>query len=652
MVPLLRMALPQYRALIAGLLSALVLFMASSVLAVADERITYFASDVTVNPDLSLTVRETIDVNSEGNVIKRGIFRDIPTTYSNGHGTRFRVGLEVESVQLDGTDEPFTVLDISNGKRIRIGSADVLIPIGQHRYLVTYRTTRQIAFLENYDELYWNVTGNAWEFPIDKAVVAVNLPPGTRILQSAAYTGQQGAQGKDFRVITEAPGLYEAETTSPLAPGEGFTIAVGFPKGVLTPPSASDEAGAFVSDNAGIVAVILGVLAVLGYYFYAWNKVGRDPPKGVIIPLFAPPTGIGPAGARYVTKQGFDDRGFASALVGLAVKGWLKICDDDDGFAITRLSDKGQPLTQAEAALYRAISSGTTVLKKDNHVKVRAMRKALEDALKKEHEGAAFVRNAKWFWIGIAASAAALLISALFLPAEAAGTGLFLALWGGIWWSVLIAIGWTVIKGIINSRGILGKIGSLFGAVFLVPFVIGGVAAPVAVMASGEAPGLYILGIAAIILVFLNALFHYLLRAPTVAGRKLLDQIEGFRMYLSTAEEERLKVLHPPEKTPELFEKYLPYALALDCENQWNAKFATVLAAAAAAGAAAAPVWYSGSHWDASRPGSFTSSLGSSLASSTAAASVAPGSSSYGGGGSSGGGSSGGGGGGGGGGGW
>ncbi|MBL8907923.1 MAG: DUF2207 domain-containing protein, partial [Rhizobiales bacterium] len=385
---------------------------------------------------------------------------------------------------------------------------------------------------------------------------------------------------------------------------------------------------------------------------YAWNAVGRDPPKGVIIPLFSPPTGMGPAGARYVTKQGFDDRGFAAALVGLAVKGWLKIWDEEDGFSVTKLTEKGQPMTQAEAALFRAIPAGTTDLKKENHVKVRAMRNALEGALKKEHEGAAFMRNAKWFWIGIAVSAVALLLSALFLPGEAAGTGLFLALWGGIWWSVLIAVGWTVIKGVINSQGVLGKIGSLFGALFLVPFVFGGVAAPVVVMLSGEAPGLYILGIAAILLVFINALFQYLLRAPTVAGRKLLDQIEGFRMYLSTAEEERLKVLHPPEKTPQLFEKYLPYALALDCENEWNAKFATVLAAAAAAGAAAAPAWYSGSRWDATRPGTFTKSLGSSLASSTAAASVAPGSRSYGGGGSTGGGSSGGGGGGGGGGGW
>ena len=142
-------------------------------------------------------------------------------------------------------------------------------------------------------------------------------------------------------------------------------------------------------------------------------------------------------------------------------------------------------------------------------------------------------------------------------------------------------------------------------------------------------------------------IFYRLLQAPTESGQRLRDQIEGFRLYLSTAEEERLKVLHPPEKTPELFERYLPYALALDCENEWNAKFAAVLAAAAAAGAAA-PVWYSGSHWNPGRTGDFTDSLGRSLASSAAAAATPPGRSS----GSGGGGFSGGGGGGGGGGGW
>ena len=84
-------------------------------------------------------------------------------------------------------------------------------------------------------------------------------------------------------------------------------------------------------------------------------------------------------------------------------------------------------------------------------------------------------------------------------------------------------------------------------------------------------------------------------------------------------------MLNPPEKTPELFERYLPYALALDCENEWNAKFTAVLAAAALAGATA-PVWYSGSNWNSGSMGGFTESLGSSLASSAASASQAPGS--------------------------
>jgi uncharacterized membrane protein len=184
---------------------------------------------------------------------------------------------------------------------------------------------------------------------------------------------------------------------------------------------------------------------------------------------------------------------------------------------------------------------------------------------------------------------------------------------------------------------------------FLVPFIGAGVIAPAIMLSQGGlSPVLYMLLATAALLGVLNVVFYHLLRAPTDSGRKLMDQIEGFRLYLSTAEEERLNVLNPPEKTPELFERYLPYALALDCENEWNAKFAAVLAAAAAAGAAVGPHWYSGRNWNYGNTSDFTDGLGRSLATSTAAASSAPGRIS----GSGGGGYSGGGGGGGGGGGW
>ncbi len=140
--------------------------------------------------------------------------------------------------------------------------------------------------------------------------------------------------------------------------------------------------------------------------------------------------------------------------------------------------------------------------------------------------------------------------------------------------------------------------------------------------------------------------FHWL-QAPTVTGRKAMDQIEGFRQYLGVAEEDRLNALNPPDKTPELFERFLPYAIALDVENRWAKRFAAVLAAAGAS--AAVSTWYAGNRDWRNDPVGFANQLGGALSHTIAAASAPPGS---GDGGSGGGGSSGGGGGGGGGGGW
>jgi uncharacterized membrane protein len=145
-----------------------------------------------------------------------------------------------------------------------------------------------------------------------------------------------------------------------------------------------------------------------------------------------------------------------------------------------------------------------------------------------------------------------------------------------------------------------------------------------------------------------NALFHHLLKAPTRAGRQLLDRVEGFKMFLSAVDAQRLNTMSPPDKTPELFERFLPYALALGVEHAWAEQFTEVLAAAGQAGRSYSPSWYVGAGAGAFSASSFASSFGDSFSSAVSSSSSAPGSSS----GFSGGGSSGGGGGGGGGGGW
>ena len=146
--------------------------------------------------------------------------------------------------------------------------------------------------------------------------------------------------------------------------------------------------------------------------------------------------------------------------------------------------------------------------------------------------------------------------------------------------------------------------------------------------------------------VVLHIAFAYLLKAPSGRGRQLMDKLEGFKLYLEVAEKDDLDLRHPPELTPELFEKYLPFAIALGVEQTWAEQFSQVFARLeASADGTYTPHWYHGS-FNPTRMGSFASSVGSNLSSAVSSSATAPGSSSGSGGGSSGGGGGGGGGGG------
>ncbi|MEE8370716.1 MAG: hypothetical protein V3R73_01115, partial [Sphingomonadales bacterium] len=129
----------------------------------------------------------------------------------------------------------------------------------------------------------------------------------------------------------------------------------------------------------------------------------------------------------------------------------------------------------------------------------------------------------------------------------------------------------------------------------------------------------------ALMILALIPTFYFLLKRPTLKGRRLMDELEGFKDYLSVAEKDRLKFHNPPEKTPELFEKYVPYAIALKVEDMWGSQFEDVLANAAreAGRDGYSPAWYSGGG-RRFRTTSFTSSLSSGFTSAISSASQAP----------------------------
>ncbi len=290
-------------------------------------------------------------------------------------------------------------------------------------------------------------------------------------------------------------------------------------------------------------------------------------------------------------------------------------------------------------------------MEQKNHSTFSEAKDALETELKKVHEGRLFVRNRIWAVRGLV-----LMAGALALPAAAA----LLASPGDYGRDdILVAFAALLLPGVALGLYVLssGRYGAMaISAKIFAAFlgVIGLVAGAVTIgnavegiVAYGEIRRLIPLALPLLALPVVLTAFRWM-AAPTREGRAVLDRIAGFRHYLSVAEEDRLEALHPPEKTPELFERYLPYAIALDVENEWASHFTSVLASAAASGQTQSLSWYSGSSDPWSNPGDFADSVGESLTSTISSASTAPGSS----GGSGGGGSSGGGGGGGGGGGW
>ena len=304
----------------------------------ARERILRYESDITINDDASLLVTETIKIQAEGVNFRRGILREFPTKYKDRYGNTVNVSFDVETVRRDGAAENYRLEGLSNGVRVRIGNADVFLERGPHTYDITYRTTRQLGFFEDYDELYWNVTGNGWDFQIDEVEARVRLPGGARAVQMAAYTGPQGATGQDFESF-ERGGIWTFRTTRPLGPREGLTIAIGWPKGFVPEPTAADEARWFLDDNAATGLALAGAVIVFLYYVFAWRRFGRDPEPGTIIPRFEPPPGLSPAATRFIRMMSFDKQGFAAALINMAVKGYFVIESDDDTYRLHREPD-------------------------------------------------------------------------------------------------------------------------------------------------------------------------------------------------------------------------------------------------------------------------------------------------------------------------
>jgi uncharacterized membrane protein YgcG len=606
----------------------------------AAERIEEFASRIEVQRNGDLLVTETIRVRAKGEKIKHGIYREIPTRRKAMWGLKKQMPFHVVSVKRDGRREPYETDKSTIGMlNIKIGRENVTLKPGSHTYEIVYRTSGQLCFEKGRDALYWNVNGTEWAFPTDKVKATVVLPKGIHISKAWAYTGKKGGKGNDYRVKIKG-NTAVFETTRPFAPKENLTVVAEWPPGLLAPEAYASRG--FWKEFPGVAAGGALMAAAFFHYLIAWALVGKDPEKGTVIPRWEPPKGFSPAAGRYLSRMAFDNTCFTAGVLGIAVKGVAKIEQHGKSYTLKKVRGDASKLLPDEAQLFKNLlgQHSKLELKQSNHAIIGKARKKLKTTLSRQIEKTHFLRNMKWWLPGVVISLVSLLFF-LFPDGHFNPAAVFIVIWLSIW---------SVGTGAMVSRVVgLWKSGNRLAAVplalFSLPFVGGWIMGCVffLVMAGPWALAAFALAGA------MNAVFYHLIKAPTRLGRRIMDEIDGFKLYLSVAEEERLNLLNPPEKTPELFERFLPYALALGCEQKWAEKFDEVLKAASATpddrSRTYHPTFFTGSHTGLDRAMG-AAALGGALTGALAAASSAPSSSGSGGGGSSGGGGGGGGGGG------
>jgi hypothetical protein len=611
----------------------------------AEEKILLYNSYVDIQPNGELIVVETIKVNVEGKQIKRGIYRDFPTIYKDKNGLTYQVTFNVLEVTKNEQKENYFIKPIPNGKRIYIGKKDVFLNPGIYEYKIKYSTAYQIGFFEKFDELYWNVTGNDWAFPIEKVSFYATIAgkPIEDVISYGAYTGKQGSKDKNFRVEKDEKGNLIFYTSN-LKPKEGLTVYIDFPKGLIKEPSKKEKILQTANNNMTLLISIAGLIVLLILNTIFWFKVGKDPEKGVIVPLFEPPDNISAGAMRYLFKMGYDNKVTASAIISMASKGAMKINEKKKKITLIKDENVGE-LSSAEKVFYDNLFKRKTNIDLHDEDDAEIFREALKkykNALKNEFEKNYFNTNKKYLLPGVLITIVSLITAVYFSHDKY--NAIFMTAWLTMWSfgiTLLIMTAVRIWSNMLRDKSAGSILQTIFITLILLPFL------------GGEIMGLYMLANSTsfififilLLYVIFQILFYHWMKAPTRLGRKVMDQIEGFKEFLTRVEKDRLKLMYSKEELPKIFEKYLPYAMALDVEDKWANAIESALKELNSSYNYRNVYWYNGTITAGSLAG-FSEGLSSAAVSATSAASSPPGSSSGGIGGSSGGGGGGGGGGG------
>jgi len=523
-------------------------FPAASGYATRELRIENFHSETIVMPDGTIDVTETIQAHFIGGPW-HGLYRTIPVEYVTPQGLNYALFLDVKHVT-DGTGR---ALKYESSRERHYRKLKIYVPDADNStqsISIEYSVSDALRFFEDHDELYWNVTGDEWDIPIQSASARIILPEGTTNIRANVFTGAYRSRAQNADVDIAGNGV-EVRTRDPLRLHEGLTVAVAFDKGFVQEPTAASRLAIFFRSNWPLGIPVAAFVAM----FYLWWTRGRDPRLRPITAQYEPPNQLTPGEVGTLVDNSADMRDITASIVDLAVRGYIAIeehqkdrmlglmHDKDYNFIVQRDRGSWATLKPHEQTLLEGLFTAGTV---GESVSMSSL---------ENH----FYTNLP----GIKSNIFSSLVADGYYTTRPDSVR-----------SAYIAAG--VILGFLIVFGGL-KIASSQGT------------APLAFIIAGLLTGAIICA------------FGWFMPAHTEQGARALEGVLGFEDFLVHVESERFNRMI---KTPEMFEKFLPFAMALGVEKNWSRAFQGILTQP--------PQWYRGSSYGPNfYPMMFTNDLSS-----------------------------------------
>jgi uncharacterized membrane protein YgcG len=567
--------IPGIRFLYLFFLAAFCLFH-SSVAQARELRVEKFESQVTVLPNGTIDVTENITFRFTGSW--RGVYREIPVEYNTPQGMNYSLFLNVKSV----TDSSGQSLKYESSRERHYRKLKIYVPEAQdstRTIVIEYTITDALRFFEDHDEFYWNVTGDEWDVPIASASANITLPVGASGIRTNVFTGAYRSVGKQAEAEVVGNGV-EVHTTAPLGYHEGLTIAVAFDKGVVHEPTAIERGVQILRSNWPL---FLPIFAFFGMFWLWWTR-GRDPRLRPIAAQYEPPDQLSPSEVGTLIDNSVDMRDITAAIVDLAVRGYFSIEEKEKSSMMGLVHEKDYVFH-----LKKSFSEWDSL---------------------KPHERE--------------------LMMGMFSGGATAGEAIPLSNLHNQFYRNIPTIKNCVFDSLV-AHGYYGRRPDSVRTSYVAAGIVVGFltiwGGPVIAKGMGMAPLPFV--IAGIFTAAIICIFGWFMPARTVAGARTLEGVLGFEDFLAHVESDRF---NRTIKTPEMFEKFLPFAMALGVEKNWSKAFQNIYTQP--------PSWYQGGYGSGFYPYMFVNNLNTMSTQASSIMSSAPrssGGSGFGGGGGGGG---------------